>query len=123
VRSSGAEGLLPWLESDLHVLALCLNGSEDSDEESDTRLYRLGCAFRRDVSFILESEGEYTRISTPEQLKPLLIPIGQPGEGTDICVMRTGLSATFSFEREPTCSTSRIPSKERGSRNRTVCTP
>ena len=95
------KGYYPGLDPDLHVLALCLNGSEDSDEESDTRLYRLGCAFRRDVSFILESEGEYTRISTPEQLKPLLIPIDSPEKALTYAVMRTGLSATFSFEREP----------------------
>ena len=95
------KGYYPGLDPDVHVVALCLNGSEDSDEEHDTRLYRFGCAFRRDVAFVLEAKGEYWRINTPEQVKALLIPIDSLEKALTYAEMRTGLSATYSFEREP----------------------
>ncbi len=89
------------LDHDVHVLAICRYSPEDTEEERDPYLYRSGCAFRREVACIIEDGGEYLRVNAPEQVRALLVPIEDPDEAMTYVEMMTGLTATFSFERDP----------------------
>ncbi len=94
-------GYYTGLDHDVHVLAICRYSPEDEEEERDAYLYRSGCAFRGDVAYIIEDGGEYLRVDTPEQVRALLVPIEDPDKAMTYVEMMTGLTATFSFEREP----------------------
>ena len=90
----------PGLDRNMQVLAICLYEPQDPNENRDTYLYRTGCAFRRDAGLILEENGRYRMINTPDQVKEILLPIDSPGKALTYLEMMTGLSATFSFEAD-----------------------
>lgn len=82
------------------LLAQCLT-PEVEDEDRADYLYRRGCAFRYDVSYILEVDGGYRLVATPAELQALWQPIETPEEALAYSVLLTGLSATHHFAAQP----------------------
>jgi hypothetical protein len=89
------------LAMEQNVLALCRYWPEDPEEPREAYLFRNGCAFRADVGYILQQDGEYLLVSTPEQLKRLMLPIDSPEKALEYVELMTGLFPTFSFEAKP----------------------
>lgn len=93
---AGTIGLAPGVT----LLAQCLIPEVDEEERADY-LYRRGCAFRFNVSYILEEDGVYRLVSTPAELQSFWQPIETPEEALAYSVLLTGLSATHHFAAQP----------------------
>ncbi|TLM98169.1 hypothetical protein FDZ73_23890 [bacterium] len=90
----------PGLDRSMQVLAICLYSPLDENEDRSSYLYRTGCAFRRNAGLILDEDGQYRMIKSPDQVKEILLPIDSPEKALSYLQMNTGLSATFNFEAD-----------------------
>lgn len=88
------------LPAGINLLAQCLTPEIEGEVRSNY-LYRIGCAFRKDVAYILEEDGGYRLVSTPAELQALWQPIETPEEALTYAVLLTGLSATHHFAAQP----------------------
>lgn len=91
----------PGLDPDIHILAACSLSLDDPDEPPSAYLYRAGCAFRSDTAFLLEQDGNYRILRTPEEIKSLLVPIDTPEKALTYAEMMTGLDTVYQFEPDP----------------------
>ncbi|GAP12906.1 hypothetical protein LARV_00646 [Longilinea arvoryzae] len=89
------------LDPDIQLLAICQNPLEETSAEQAANFYRRYCAFRRDVAYIVKDKDAYRLIQTPAELKTLLLPIDTPDQALTYIEMRTGLTAQFTFESDP----------------------
>lgn len=88
------------LPPEIHFYAECLI-AEDEKEGRDSYLYRKGCAFRKNVAYIIGSNNDYRLIRTPLELQEIWQPIETPEEALSYALLMTGLSATYHFEGQP----------------------
>jgi hypothetical protein len=93
---AGSTGLAPGIT----LLAQCLT-PEIEEQERSSYLYRRGCAFRKEVSYILEEDNSYHLASTPAELQAIWQPIESEAEELAYSVLLTGLSVTHHFAAQP----------------------
>ena len=113
----------PGLDRNMQVLAICLYEPQDPNEVGTLISTAHGCAFRRDAGLILEENGRYRMINTPDQVKEILLPIDSPGKALTYLEMMTGLLRHSALKPTKCCFTLWTPSKAPTSRRRRGFTP
>ena len=90
--------IFPNSGPDHELVGTCYSVYSNEDQPRDEYLYRAGCAFRRNVSFIFKVGGDYVQIRTAEELKIFFGSIDSPKEALVYALLMTGLRAQYALD-------------------------